>query len=272
MIVSCSTYGHRFLSFEKAIERLAGLGFKALDIMGTRPHLLPDDYTKEEIEKIREILAYYGIKVSAVTPFDGHPQWHLTASNERHRRDTIDHVKKCIQVAAVLESKVVQCITGMPLILDVPFTKAWNNAKQGLLECAKHAEEHGVVIALEGEENNVVRTSSDTLRMIQEVEHPNLQALLEIGHANMMATDDPMHAIEILKDKIVHCHAHDNHGMTDEHLVPGDGIIDWESVLGALSRTGYRGYVALEILVPNPDGGALRGKRHLEERMHASGS
>jgi len=267
MKISCSTYGHRFLSLEKALERLAGLGFEAVDIIGTRPHLLPDDYTANQLRGLEEVLDSYGMKVSAITAFDGHPQWHFTAANERHREDTIRHVKSCVEVAAQLESKVVECITGMPIILDVPFAKAWNYAKQGLMECAKHAQEYEVYIGLEGEENNVVRTSDDTLRMIEEINHPNLQALLEIGHANMMATDDPLHAIEILKGKIVHCHVHDNHGTADEHLAPGDGITDWESVLNNLAKVGYSGYLALELLVPNPDGSALRGKRYLEERM-----
>jgi sugar phosphate isomerase/epimerase len=75
-----------------------------------------------------------------------------------------------------------------------------------------------------------------------------------------MATDDPVSAIERLKDNIIYCHAHDNHGISDEHNTPGDGTVDWEPVIGALVKAGYDGYIALELLVPNPDGSMSKGR------------
>lgn len=262
MIISCSTYGYRFLSLESALKRIAKLGFLAVDIMATRPHLLPSDY--ENIKDIKNLLKSLNLKISAITAFDGHPQWHLTAANEKHRKDTVDHVKSCVDIADLLDSKVVQVITGMPLFQDISYSKSWEYAKENLFECANYAEKYDIFIALEGEENNVVRTSHDVRMMIDEVNHPNLKALFEVGHANMMATDDPICAIENLKGKIVHCHVHDNQGTTDEHGVPGDGTIYWEGILRELSSIGYNGYLALELLVSNPDEGSIRGKRFLE--------
>jgi protein FrlC len=125
-----------------------------------------------------------------------------------------------------------------------------------------------VYIALEGEENNVVRTSQDIYRMIKEVGHPNLKALLEVGHANMMASDDPICAIETLKDEMVHCHVHDNMGAADDHAVPGDGTVYWAGVTKKLTEIGYNGYLALELLVSNPDRGSIRGKEYLEGLIH----
>lgn len=264
MIISCSTYGHRFLSLEGALNRIAKLGFKAVDIMATRPHLLPTDFDSEDVKRIRSLIQSLDLEVSAITAFDGHPHWHLSAANKKHREDTVNHVKSCIDLADALGSKVVQAITGMPLIQDISFVKAWKYAKESLRECAVYAKKHNIYVALEGEENNVVRTSQDTRRMIEEVNHSNLKALLEVGHANMMATDDPTCAVETLESDIVHCHVHDNNGASDEHGVPGDGTVYWEGVLRNLAEVDYEGYLALELLVPNPDGGAMKGKEYLE--------
>jgi sugar phosphate isomerase/epimerase len=41
--------------------------------------------------------------------------------------------------------------------------------------------------------------------------------------------------------------ASDNRGTTDDHLPPGEGIIDWERVRSALQRAGYRGVFMLEV-------------------------
>ena len=42
-------------------------------------------------------------------------------------------------------------------------------------------------------------------------------------------------------------HLHDNDGTGDQHLLPFDGDVDWESVALILSRTAYGGTLALEV-------------------------
>ena len=40
--------------------------------------------------------------------------------------------------------------------------------------------------------------------------------------------------LEKLQPHIVNCHLHDNHGVVDEHLMPGLGNIDWKKTMGLL--------------------------------------
>src|SRR5438445_398373 len=47
--------------------------------------------------------------------------------------------------------------------------------------------------------------------------------------------------------RLIHTHLHDNHGIRDEHLVPGEGIVDWPALLGVLRRGGYTGARLLEL-------------------------
>jgi sugar phosphate isomerase/epimerase len=261
--VACSTYGYGFLSLEGALDRIAGNGFRSVDINGTRPHLLPEDYTQAGLRELKAKIDDLGLRVTAISPFDGTPFWHFTAANARHREATVAHVKACIDVAAVLGASVVQAITGMPVAQDVEFDVAWGWARDGLRECAEHGKTKGVSVALEGEENNVVRTSSDIKRMIEDVDHSHLKGLFEIGHAALMATDDPVHAVKTLKADLVYVHAHDNYGVADDHNAPGDGIVDWAPIMRELERADYRGDFALELLVPNPDGAAVSGAEFL---------
>lgn len=263
--IACSTYGYRFLSLDAALERIAANGFRTVDILGTRPHLLPEDYNTNELAHLKEKLAELQLRVAAVTAFDGQPFWHFTAANARHREATVAHVSACVDVAATLGAPIVQAITGMPIAQDIPSPIAWQWARDGLSQCAEHAAGTGVTIALEGEENNVVRTSQDIRRMVEDVDHPNLKALLEIGHAAVMATDDPVLAVDTLSDHLVYCHAHDNYGITDDHNAPGDGIVDWKPILRALERIGYQGDIALELLVSNPNGATVGGAEFLSQ-------
>jgi sugar phosphate isomerase/epimerase len=50
-----------------------------------------------------------------------------------------------------------------------------------------------------------------------------------------------------LGPRLVHIQASDNRGVTDDHLPPGEGIIDWSAVLAALDGVAYRGVFMLEV-------------------------
>jgi sugar phosphate isomerase/epimerase len=53
--------------------------------------------------------------------------------------------------------------------------------------------------------------------------------------------------IERFGPRIVHVQASDNCGVTDDHLPPGEGRIDWRHVVSSLERVGYQGTLVLEV-------------------------
>jgi sugar phosphate isomerase/epimerase len=54
-------------------------------------------------------------------------------------------------------------------------------------------------------------------------------------------------AIDRFSDRLVHIQASDNRGKHDDHLPPGEGIIDWPAVMRALERVDYRGLFLFEV-------------------------
>lgn len=77
----------------------------------------------------------------------------------------------------------------------------------------------------------------------------NLGICIDIGHANQ-SVDAGRHPItnylERYAGQIRHLHLHDNHGQDDEHLMPGEGNVDWPRVLGVLENIGFSGTAVLE--------------------------
>ncbi len=70
--------------------------------------------------------------------------------------------------------------------------------------------------------------------------------VFDSGHAAMRG-GDPVAVARQMLPRLLHTHLHDNHGARDEHLVPGDGRIDWSALLRQLSDGGYRGALLLEL-------------------------
>jgi sugar phosphate isomerase/epimerase len=53
--------------------------------------------------------------------------------------------------------------------------------------------------------------------------------------------------VDRLGPRIIHVQASDNHGKADDHLAPGEGVIDWPRFVTALERIGYGGVFMLEV-------------------------
>ena len=68
---------------------------------------------------------------------------------------------------------------------------------------------------------------------------------LDLGHAHI--TVGVPEAIATLGGRVASVHVHDNHGMKDEHLWPGDGNIDWPETAEALKAINPPPAAVLEI-------------------------
>ena len=89
-------------------------------------------------------------------------------------------------------------------------------------------------------------TTPDHLNLILEMGHlDSVGVCLDLGHAHM--TVGVREAIQSLASRIVSVHTHDNHGLKDEHLWPGDGSIDWAATATALKELSAPPAIVLEI-------------------------
>ena len=81
---------------------------------------------------------------------------------------------------------------------------------------------------------------------------PQLFMTLDLGHAQLLSEKNTSHGfIERFSDRIKHVHVHDNRGgqsqADDLHLPPGEGIVDFKSIMGELQGKDYRGTMSLEL-------------------------
>ena len=89
-------------------------------------------------------------------------------------------------------------------------------------------------------------TTPTHLLLILELGHlTNVGVCLDLGHAHM--TVGVGEAIATLGGHIGSVHAHDNHGLKDEHLWPGSGTIDWAAAATALKGLAEPPATVLEV-------------------------
>ena len=56
------------------------------------------------------------------------------------------------------------------------------------------------------------------------------------------------HILEKMLPHVVNCHLHDNHGILDDHIVPGLGNVDWDHVIPLLKTAPRLQVVTCEVI------------------------
>ena len=108
----------------------------------------------------------------------------------------------------------------------------------------KVAEELGIRIAFE---NTKIRGYLEYV--FENIDSKYIGICYDAGHCHAHFDDEFNY--EFFKNKIFAVHLHDNHGSLDEHLLPFDGTINWEYVMGKLKKCDFKGYITLEISYRN---------------------
>ncbi len=67
----------------------------------------------------------------------------------------------------------------------------------------------------------------------------------DVGHYLLVGID-PCSAMEILGDRIVTLHTHDNNGVDDDHTLPYLGVCNWDRFVKGLRKIGYKGTLNYE--------------------------
>jgi sugar phosphate isomerase/epimerase len=269
MKLCLNTFAYIRYPIEAALQNTGRVGYRAVEIVANRPHLLPEDYSQEDRKQIASLARSLELDIPAVTSFNGTPQWHFAHPKREVRRSTTKHVKESVALAVELGASIVEVVSGVPHIDGVPPERAWAWMTEELAECADYAKKHGVKIGLEPEPGNVVSTTREAMLMSSEIASQGLGILLDTGHLNVVKEEIP-NSIASARDRLIHVHVNDNNGETDQHLVPGDGMIDFRAVLEALHRIGYDKYLTIELEQSDGDSSALRSRKFIESLLRGS--
>jgi len=74
----------------------------------------------------------------------------------------------------------------------------------------------------------------------------NAGVCVDTGHA-ALGDLGPGRALRMASPRLITTHLQDNRGQHDDHMPPGDGTIDWDDVVAALTEIDYPGCVMLEL-------------------------
>jgi len=240
----------RFSLFE-AIDRIAGLGFGGIEIMGDRPHLYPPDWGQDELVRLKGRIRSSGLHINNINSFtlfavgDTYlPSW---IEEDRARREIrVRHTRDSIRLASALGCSNISIPPGGPLN-GMSRKRAAELFYQGLDLTIPLAEDLGVKLLIEPEPNLFLENSSEFKEFIRDIRSPFIGLNFDIGHF-FCAGEDPSETFQDLLPWIGHVHLEDIAAdRRHYHLIPGRGAVDFEKVLGTIRKCAYSGDISLEL-------------------------
>ena len=231
------------------LELAAQSGAQAVELFAARQHF---DYTSRE--HVAELAAFF--RSNPLTVWSMHAPLYPDREMGRSGAPAVNllHVEKARRIAAMDEIK-----RALETAEQIPFRNLVVHLGERHDEWSPRSVEHALT-ALEHlgafahplgvrplVENLLSEpTTPEYLMEILETGHlDQIGVCLDLGHAHI--TVGVPEAIATLGARIVQVHAHDNHGLKDEHLFPGDGTIDWPAAAAALNALAAPPAIVLEL-------------------------
>jgi sugar phosphate isomerase/epimerase len=159
----------------------------------------------------------------------GTPPVNIAALDKRTCIEAMDEIKRAIEVAEQIPFRfLVQHVGTSGEDWDA---KKADAAMTSLEHLKAFAKPLGVTVLLENIPNEL-STPERLVELIHNAHFDDVGVCFDVGHAHIMGGVEP--AFHTLKPLIRSTHVHDNAAVSDDHLWPGDGTVNWEETMGLL--------------------------------------
>ena len=232
---------------------IAAHGFDAVEVFAVRAHF--DYYDRRAAIALAEWLddtrlALHSFHAPIAAEF-ANGQWRdtytLAAADEGRRKRAVAEAAAVLAVAAVIRYKVLVLHAGVPEPYGVDADNHMPSLVRSLEELSPIAAGAGVRLAVEVIPNAISTPSALVELLESDIDVQGLGICLDVGHARLMG--DVVDAIETCSGHVAATHLHDNRGRSDDHLVPGQGVVDWDAAMVAFQKVGYDGAWIFELAV-----------------------
>jgi sugar phosphate isomerase/epimerase len=228
------------------LETIRESGFSLIEVCSSPRHL--DYHDQAAIRRVAARIASLGMEAySFHAPFAD--QIDISALERERREFALQEIFHAMEAAAALQVHYLVIHPGPEHANLPPLEERFRrmeNTVEMLNRVAQRCKELGIRCILENKLPHLLfGHASDILWILDALEGFEVGACLDTGHAFL--SGDLFNLLRKLAGYLRMMHVHDNRGHFDDHLPPGDGVIDWSQILRELSTCGFHGTLMLEI-------------------------
>lgn len=243
------------LEDREAVKAAAALGVQGLQMYATSGSRSPENFTKEARRELLSFVKDHGLVFSAICGDFGHG-----FGNPGLNPELIERSKRVMELALDMETNIIT--THIGVVPEDPSHERYKIMQEACGELARFADSMGGHFAIEtGPETAAVLKG-----FLDSLGSKGVAVNLDPANLVMVTGDDPVAAVDTLKDYIVHTHAKDGvrlmyrdpeivygiitadncEGDSFREMPLGEGNVDFDGYLAALDRIGYKGFLTIE--------------------------
>ena len=280
LAISSNAYMH--FSIEDTIDKIADLGYSGIEILADVPHAWPANLLEERKQSIRDRLARRKLTIANINAFmmnavadPRQPYWHpgWTDPDPHYRAIRREHTKRALKLAKEIGAANITTEPGGLLTKEQSWEDGSRIFYDEIMPCVEVAEQLGVLLLIEPEPELMIEKFDQYRAFADRVQSPWIGLNFDIGHAYCVS-EDPQDWVAEMSPYTKHYHFEDIAATrVHKHLIPGHGAIDFGATLTAIQRTGYDGWVTVELYpyIDNPDNAAREARQYLTALMSKLG-
>ena len=229
---------------EEALPYIADSGFRAIEVSTAPRHLRYGD--PDAVSSVARLVKEHGLRVHSLHAPFGHDV-NFTSPDPEQRRHARDRLTEAAEALRLLGGELYVIHPG-----GEDQRWIWDRERrlalsvEGLTGVWEQCRQRGLTLVVETPLPHLLGGQvEDFAWILERLPTEGVGICLDTSHTSLGGF--LFEAIERFGRRLVHVQASDNHGHTDDHLVPGEGIVDWQRVLAALERARYEGLFMLEV-------------------------
>ncbi len=250
MLFGYNTNGFAHHRLEDTLEILAELGYDAVAL--TLDHHVLNPFATDlpkQVEMVRGLLENFQLRcvVETGSRFLLDPrrkqQPTLVSPTAEERQRRLDFLCRAVIIARDLGADAVSFWSGTP-VDDSP--EIWSRLVSGCQRLVEAAVRHQVRLAFEPEPGMFIDTMDGFCRLHDRIVDPLFGLTLDLGHVHCQGEDMVSH-LHHWRRCLFNIHIEDMKRGIHDHLMFGEGDIDFGPVLPTLRDIDYRGGVYVEL-------------------------
>jgi sugar phosphate isomerase/epimerase len=248
-----NTNGFAHHRLDDALTILVELGYRSVALTLDHHVLNPYDAdTSRQLPIVHDRLRELGLGVVVETgarflldPRRKH-QPTLLSADAAQRARRLDFLRRAVDVAAALEADAVSFWSGTAL---GPATdkELMDRLVEGCRQLCNHAARRRMRLAFEPEPGMFIDTMTRWAELYERVSHPSFGLTIDIGHLHCLGEMPVAPHLRRWRDRLWNVHIEDMRRGVHDHLMFGEGEIDFTEALGALREIDYAGGVHVEL-------------------------
>jgi sugar phosphate isomerase/epimerase len=245
-----NTNGFAHHRLEEALEIMADCGYRGVALTLDNYHCNPFTSEPADLARLSQLLDKLHLRVVIETgaryllnPARKHyPS--LVSSEGRQIR--LEFLRRAIDIAAELNAECVSFWSGA-IEPEVSEQKAWDWLVTGCLQITEHAKRRGVQLAFEPEPGMLVDDMAKFEVLKKHITSARFGLTLDVGHVFCTETQPFRQVYGKFSNLVRNVHIEDVRDRKHEHLMFGDGELDFAAILRVLNDNKYPGLINVEL-------------------------